>query len=87
MPNLDTQFGALPTAAENATELFDQTDGVEPSITFRYWLRLAGSSLFGKASGLATTTANYRDISDTKERIIATVDDNGNRTTVLLDPF
>jgi hypothetical protein len=39
----------------------------------------------GKASGLETTTAVYRDSADTKDRITATVDANGNRTAVTLD--
>lgn len=41
--------------------------------------------LLGKASGLATTTAVYRDIADTKDVISATVDADGNRTAVTRD--
>jgi hypothetical protein len=78
-------FDALPTAAENATELLDQAAGVETGLTVRQWLRLAASVLFGKASGLATTTAVYRDFGDTKDRITATVDADGNRSAVTRD--
>lgn len=74
-----------PTAAQNATELLDQAAGVETGLTVRQWLRLAASALFGKASGLATTTAVYRDFGDTKDRITATVDADGNRTAVTRD--
>jgi hypothetical protein len=39
----------------------------------------------GKASGLGTTTAVYRDLADSKDRISATVDADGNRTAVTRD--
>lgn len=48
-------------------------------------MRLVFSALLGLASGLATTTARFRDKADTKDRITATVDANGNRTAVTLD--
>jgi hypothetical protein len=43
------------------------------------------SALLSKASGLATTTAVYRNTTDTKDRITATVDSSGNRSAVTLD--
>ncbi len=58
---------------------------VEGSTTLRELLRGFAAALMGKASGLATTTATYRDIGDTKDRIVATVDANGNRTAVTKD--
>lgn len=58
---------------------------VEDSTTFRQATRLQNSALLGKASGMATTTAVFRDIGDTKDRISATVDADGNRTAVTLD--
>lgn len=58
---------------------------VEGSTTLVQALRLLNSALGGKASGLATTTAVYRDIGDTKDRITATVDADGNRSAVTLD--
>lgn len=75
----------VPTANQNADALLDRADGVETGYTLRQWLRLAGSVLLGKASGLATTTAVYRDLGDTKDRITATVDTNGNRTAITRD--
>lgn len=41
--------------------------------------------LLGKASGLATTTAIYRNVADTKDVITATVDADGNRSAVTRD--
>lgn len=83
--NLDTQLDALPTAAENAAGLLDLSAGVETSLTVRQYFRLAASALFGKASGLGTTTAVFRDFGDTKNRLSATVDANGNRSAVTRD--
>lgn len=68
-----------------ADALLDRTAGVETGQTFRQWLRVAAAALFGKASGLATTTAVYRNTADSKDRITATVDADGNRTAVTLD--
>jgi len=81
--NLDTQLGALPTAAENATAVLDEI--IEAALSLRQAMRLCIAAMGGKASGLETTTAVYRDSADTKDRITATVDANGNRTAVTLD--
>lgn len=58
---------------------------VEGSTTLVHTLRLLNAALGGKASGLATTTAVYRDLADSKNRISATVDADGNRSAVTLD--
>lgn len=81
--NLDTQLGALPTAAENATAVLDEI--IEAALSLRQAMRLCIAAMGGKASGLDTTTAIYRDSTDTIDRITATVDANGNRTAVTLD--
>ena len=81
--NLDTQLAALPTAAENATAVLDEI--IEAALSLRQAMRLVIAATGGKASGLDTTTAIYRDSADTKDRITATVDANGNRTAVTLD--
>lgn len=76
---------ALPSANANADALLDRTAGIETSRTLRQGLRLMLAALAGKASGLATTTATYRDTNDSKNRIVATVDADGNRSAVTLD--
>jgi len=43
------------------------------------------SAMAGKVSGAETGTIRFRDIADTKDRIVAEVDGNGNRTSVALD--
>ncbi len=57
----------------------------EGTTTLRQFLRLAASALWGKLSGAATTTVAVRDEADTKDRITATVDADGNRSAVTLD--
>lgn len=58
---------------------------VEGSTTIIASARGWNSALLGKASGLGTTTAVYRDLADSKNRISATVDSDGNRTAVTRD--
>lgn len=60
-------------------------DVIEGSYTLRQLLRIISSTLFGKASGGGTTTITFRDLGDTKDRITATVDANGDRSAVSLD--
>jgi hypothetical protein len=71
--------------ADAADALLDRTAGVETSWTLRQAMRVMLSVLAGKASGLATSTAVYRDMADSKDRISATVDADGNRTAVTRD--
>jgi hypothetical protein len=58
---------------------------VEGSRTATQMMRGFAAALLAKASGMATTTAVFRDIDDSKNRITATVDANGNRSAVTLD--
>jgi hypothetical protein len=76
---------ALPTAAENAAALMDLANGVETSITPRQALRLILAAAAGKLSGAATTTVTIRNVGDSKDRITATVDADGNRSAVTTD--
>lgn len=58
---------------------------VEGSYTLRQLTRLMAAALLGELSGAGTTTIVIRDASDTKTRITATVDDDGNRSALTLD--
>lgn len=69
-----------------AAALLDLANGVETSTTTRQALRLILAALVGKLSGAETTTVVIRDINDAKDRITATVDEDGNRTAVTTDP-
>lgn len=75
----------IPTANQNADALLDRAAGVETGWTLRQAMRILLSALAGKASGLGTASAVFRDVGDSKNRITAGVDVDGNRTSVTLD--
>jgi hypothetical protein len=81
--NNDKTGYALSNAGVDA--VLDRTDGIETGWTLRQALRLVLAALAGKLSGAATTTVTIRDVNDTKNRIVATVDASGNRTAVTKD--
>lgn len=77
--------GATPLSPEGlSTELLDNQD-IETGYSMRESLKLILSALVGKLSGAETTTVTIRDINDSIDRIVATVDANGNRTSVTKD--
>lgn len=57
----------------------------EGALTVRQGLRLFLSVLAGKSAGGGGVTITMRDNADSKNRITATVDANGNRTAMTLD--
>jgi len=78
-----TSVDDVPTA----TEIWDHV--VEGATTARGMMRVFLSSLAGKlsgASGIAPFTLRFRDRADTKDRIVATTDVDGNRSSVTIDP-
>lgn len=85
--NNDKTGYALTAGERNsvADALLDRADAIETAWTLRKVTRIAFAALGGKASGLETTTAVYRSGDDTKNRITATVDVDGNRSAVTLD--
>jgi hypothetical protein len=58
---------------------------IENSRTFAQLVRGMVATLLGKASGMSGTTATFRDDADTKDRVVSTVDNSGNRTSVTKD--
>jgi len=48
-------------------------------------LKIQLSALAGKISGAGTTTITIRSADDSTDRIVATVDTNGNRSSITLD--
>lgn len=68
-----------------ADALLDRTDGIETGLTLRQGLRLFAAALLGKVSGMLSNAPVFRDTNDSKNRISATTDANGNRTAVSLD--
>lgn len=76
---------SIPTANENADALLDREAGVETNRTLRQAMRLMLAAMCGKVSGADTTSVTIRDTNDSKNRVVATVDANGNRSAVTLD--
>jgi hypothetical protein len=72
-----------PSAAQNATAVLDSA--VEAGTSVVQSMRLVNAVLLGKVSGAGTGTETFRDVNDTKDRVVATVDSSGNRTAVIRD--
>ena len=86
LPAAPAATGDIPTANQNADALLDRAAGIETGLTPRQALRLALAALAGKLSGAATATVTIRDaVADSKDRIVATVDADGNRTAITYD--
>ena len=78
--------GDALSTANVADAVLDDVDGVESGLTVRQALRVIAAALAGKVSGAATTTITFRNASaDDTDRIVATVDNDGNRTAITLD--
>lgn len=73
------------TAPGIASELLDE-QLVETGLTVRETLRLCVAALAGKVSGAAGSTITIRSaVADDADRIVATVDSNGNRAAITYD--
>lgn len=68
-----------------AAALLDLAAGVETGLTLRQLCRILAAAEAGKLSGAATTTIKIRNTADSKDRITATVDADGNRSAITLD--
>lgn len=59
---------------------------IEGTLSLEESLRLILAISVGKVSGGGTTSVTFRDTEDTTDRVVATVDSDGNRTSISLDP-
>lgn len=79
-------YTAPPTAVQNADAYLDRADAIETGLTPRGAQRLTTTALSGKLSGAATATVTIRNaVADSKARITATVDADGNRSAITTD--
>lgn len=67
------------------TRIFELLDVVEGTLDAKEVLRVLLAAMAGKVNGADTSSITFRDQADTKDRITATVDGNGNRTAVAVD--
>lgn len=61
------------------------TDGDIDGYTLEEAMKICLAALAGKVSGAGTTSITIRSADDGTDRIVATVDSNGNRSSVTLD--
>lgn len=79
---------AAALAADAGTEIAAavMASAVESGLTLTNALRLIAAAAAGKLSGAATTTVVIRNaVADSKDRITATVDADGNRSAITVD--
>jgi hypothetical protein len=79
-----TVTGELLTTANVGDAVLDALNGVEDDYTLRQALRIILSALGGKVS-ISGNTVTFRDVNDTTDRIVATTDENGQRSAITLD--
>lgn len=72
-------------AADAIDEILDEQIG-DGTVTMREALRVLIAGMAGKLSGAATTTVTIRNVADTADVVVATVDANGNRTATTVTP-
>lgn len=70
-----------------ATEIADavHAKAVDAGVDLSGAMRLILAALVGKVSGAEGTTITFRSLADDRNRIVATVDANGNRTSIVFD--
>jgi hypothetical protein len=83
--SIASSIAALPAANDIADAYLGRADGIETDLTPKQAMRLVIAALAGKANGLETSTVHFRDYTDSKNRITATVDSNGNRSSITYD--
>lgn len=79
---------ALTPAERTAlsTALLDLADAIEAGLSLRGAIRLALAALAGEVSGAGTGTERFRNaVANSKERLVASVDAQGNRTAIAAD--
>lgn len=87
LPAAPAAVGDIPTANQVRDAIFARAySAAYGSLTFDQLTKLVWAVLFGKASGLGTTIAIYRNMADTADVVTATVDADGNRSAVTLSP-
>jgi len=88
-----TALGGMVATAGGPTELSPEglsvelldNQNIETGVSLRETMRLVLSALAGKLSGAPGTTITIRNVTDDKDRIVATVDSSGNRSSIIYD--
>lgn len=80
LPAAPAATGDIPTANQVRDAILAAV--IEGAVTLKQSLQLSNAAAAGKVNGAETTTVHLRDLGDTKNRITATVDADGNRSAV-----
>lgn len=83
LPASPAATGDIPSASSIAAAVWAYV--VEGAYTAVQVYRIIASVLAGKSTGGGTTSVAFRDLADSKNRVSATVDADGNRTATTLD--
>ena len=75
----------IDAAISSRSSYTPASDTLEGALTYDEVFRIVLSALAGLVSGGGTTTLRFRDYADSKDRIVATVTAQGNRTVITLD--
>lgn len=86
LPLAPAAVSDIPSASAIATSVLTLANGVEPGWTLQESMCIILSAVAGLSNSHELNTPKYRDMADSKDRISATVDINGNRTAVVRDP-
>lgn len=79
------QNSAGLVVASNMTPAAIWAQELETGFTAEELMKLMAAALAGKLAGAASTTITIRSVDDSKTRITATVDADGNRTAIVTD--
>lgn len=84
---IQVSSGSGLDAAQDAklTEVYSQLSAIEGVYDHRDVMRVLLAAMAGKVTGADGSTIRFRDVGDTLDRIVATLDGNGNRTGITLD--
>jgi len=76
---------AAALAADAIDAILDDPIG-DSTLTLRQALRVLVAGMAGKLSGAATATITIRNVADSADVIVASVDASGNRSAVVVTP-
>jgi hypothetical protein len=78
--------GLISESSADVADAILDGENIEVGLSVREALRLITAALAGKVSGAAGTSITFRNpVADSKDRIVATVDADGNRSAIVYD--
>jgi hypothetical protein len=80
-----TGSGLSVAQAEQLSEMYDLLSVIEDGYSHKDIMRILGSVLAGKVSGAGTGVEIFKGVDGLTDRVVSSVDANGNRASVTLD--